>query len=79
MKKLGFGAKDEKGYREASKYAFNNCSLVLINIKNNSNAQKPSKISILENVLRGSANPLNKFKNKTFDPNKKLKDILDVN
>ena len=24
MKKLGFGAKDEKGYREASKYAFIN-------------------------------------------------------
>lgn len=78
MKKLGFEAKDEKSYREASKYAFNNCSLVLINIKNNSNTQKPSKISILETVLRGSANPLNKFKNKTFDTNKKLKDMLGI-
>ena len=67
-----------KKVREASKYAFNNCSLVLINIKNNSNTQKPSKVSILETVLRGSANPLNKFKNKTFDTNKKLKDMLGI-
>ena len=36
------------------------------------------QFTVLETVLRGSANPLNKFKNKTFDTNKKLKDMLGI-
>lgn len=48
--------KNEKNFITASKYAFENLNLVLINFK------KREKINRIERLLRSSTNTLNKFK-----------------
>lgn len=58
-----------EAYKEASLYAFKNYSLLLINMKNE------LQIDLFESVLRGTANPLNKFKNRTYSKDILLKDI----
>lgn len=56
-------------YRKAWKYVFENCSLILVNMEPNELIDK------FETVLRSTAQPLNKFKKKVGDTNKKLKEI----
>lgn len=56
-------------FKEASKYAFENYSLVLINMIN------PNQIDTFESILRGTAEPLNEFKRKKYSKDILLKDV----
>lgn len=56
-------------FKKASKYAFENYSLVLINMIN------PNQIDTFESILRGTANPLNEFKGKKYSKEILLKNI----
>ena len=61
---------EKKDYEKASKFVFENGKLVLINAKD------LNQINELENILRGTAEPLNKFKSKTYDKSKILSSVL---
>jgi len=58
-----------ESFKDASKYAFEHYSLLLINMKNE------NQIDHFETILRGTAKPLNEFKKKTFSQDIVLKDI----
>ncbi|MBO0329840.1 hypothetical protein [[Muricauda] lutisoli] len=53
----------EENFKEASKYVFDNGSLILVNMKN------PKQIDQFENILRGTTETLNKFKRKRYNDN----------
>ena len=61
---------EKKDYEKASKFVFENGKLVLINAKD------LNQINELENILRGTADPLNKFKTKRYDKADILSNIL---
>ncbi|SFJ22947.1 hypothetical protein [Myroides guanonis] len=58
-----------ESFKEASLYAFEHYSLILINMEN------AKQIDQFESILRGTANPLNKYKTKTYSKNLVLKEI----
>ncbi|MEE1961492.1 hypothetical protein V1387_02255 [Allomuricauda taeanensis] len=60
---------NDDNFKLASKYAFENGRLILINMKN------LSQIDKFESILRGTTETLNKFKKKRFDLNIPLSSI----
>ena len=62
---------DEDGFKRSSEYVFNNAKLLLINIK----SDRIHQIDKFENILRATAEPLNRFKRKIKDGGVLLSDI----